>query len=132
MASRTAGVWLEGLVEAGLAPGDSQEDALRKAILILSTITILVFATASVVMYAALGLYLAAVIPLGYQVLSLAGLLVFVRTKNFRVFRFAEIALMLLLPFALQWTLGGFLKSGGRDGLGVHLSCRRAAVPRAA
>jgi class 3 adenylate cyclase len=109
---RVVNAWLETLVRAGLSPDDSQDDALHKAILTLSTVTITVFATAWVAMYAALGLYLVAAIPLAYQALSVIGLLVFFRNKNLGLFRFGELALLLLLPFALQWTLGGFLKSG--------------------
>jgi adenylate cyclase len=44
---------------------------------------------------------------------SLASLLAFARTKRYRAFRSAQLALMLLLPFALQWSLGGFVASSG-------------------
>jgi class 3 adenylate cyclase len=109
---RRVNAWLDRLVQAGLRPEDSQEDALRKAILTIVTISIVVSAFVWVLMYAALGLYLAAAIPLIYQVLSIAGLLIFFRTKDFRLFGFRQLALMIALPFLLQWTLGGFLKSG--------------------
>jgi adenylate cyclase len=42
-----------------------------------------------------------------------ASLLAFARTKRYRVFRTTQLALLLALPFALQWSLGGFIPSSG-------------------
>ncbi|HEX2030363.1 MAG TPA: hypothetical protein VHL78_03030 [Actinomycetota bacterium] len=33
----------------------------------------------------------------------------FFRTKRYRLFRFVQLLLMLLLPSLLQWSLGGFV-----------------------
>ncbi|MEO8229847.1 MAG: adenylate/guanylate cyclase domain-containing protein [Chloroflexota bacterium] len=61
--------------------------------------------------YLGLGLPISAAIPFGYQVASIVSLIAFARTKDYRLFRFSQIVLMLLLPFLLQWSLGGYLAS---------------------
>jgi class 3 adenylate cyclase len=66
-----------------------------------------------VVAYSALGLYLPAIIPFVYQMVSVANLVVFARTKRYRFFRASELGLSLVLPFALQLSLGGFVPSSG-------------------
>ncbi|MGH2554694.1 MAG: adenylate/guanylate cyclase domain-containing protein [Actinomycetota bacterium] len=102
---------LDHLAGVGTLPTDSDQDRLRKATLTLLTLLIVPLATIWVVTYGALGLWLSASIPFAYQVLSLASLLWFARTKRYGFFRFSQLFLMLLLPFALQWTLGGFRAS---------------------
>jgi class 3 adenylate cyclase len=102
---------VDRVASVGALPTDSDEDRVRKATLTLLTLLIVPLATIWVVTYGALGLWLSASIPLGYQVLSLASLLWFARTKRYAFFRFSQLLLMLLLPFALQWTLGGFRAS---------------------
>ena len=57
------------------------------------------------------GLTQAAAIPFVYQLASLASLALFARTKGYPVFRFSHSAMMMLLPFLLQWTLGGYVAS---------------------
>ena len=93
-------------------PSDSPDERLRKSTLVLTSILITVFSCIWVGVYAALGLWLAALVPLGYQVASLAGLALFARTKRYSVYRASQITLMILLPFLLQWSLGGFVESG--------------------
>jgi adenylate cyclase len=99
------------LAALGSLPSDSPEERVRKASLPLVTSLIIVLATVWVVTYAVLGLWWAAAIPFTFQVLSLIGLVLFFRSKNYRVFRTIELLMMLILPFALQWSLGGFRDS---------------------
>ena len=35
----------------------------------------------------------------------------FARTKDYRFFRFSQLLLIILLPFLLQWSLGGYAAS---------------------
>jgi PAS domain S-box-containing protein len=56
---------------------------------------------------------LPALLPYGYVVLTLANLGYLHRTKNFGVARWIQLSISLLLPFLLQWVLGGFAASGG-------------------
>jgi class 3 adenylate cyclase len=104
--------WFERLGNAGALASDSDEVRLRKATLTYATTLILCLATFWVVIYAALGLYWAAAIPLTYQAVSVITILYFFRTKRFEVFRFSNLLMMLLLPVLLQWALGGFTASG--------------------
>jgi guanylate cyclase len=94
-------------------PTDSHDEALRKETLVLfaSFITLLSFIWVGT--YWALGLYASAAIPLAYQAVSVATLAVFWKTKRYRFFRTSQLALVLVLPFVLQLSLGGFLPSSG-------------------
>ncbi len=104
--------WTDRLAAAGALPGDPPEERLRKATLMLSSIGVTILATVWVATYAALGLWVSAAVPLAYQVLSLLDIAVFLRTRRWTLFRFLQLLLILLLPFILQWTLGGFVNSG--------------------
>lgn len=57
-------------------------------------------------------LFLPAVIPYGYTVVTFFNLLYFRFSKNFVVVRFLQVLISLLLPFMFQWSLGGFSPSG--------------------
>jgi len=104
---------IERAANAGALPGDSGEARLRKASLVLSALLITALSFVWVILYFAKGLPLSASIPLAYQVITLASLVAFFRTKRFRIFRASQLFMMLLLPAALQWTLGGFTPSSG-------------------
>ena len=104
---REAG-WWRRLAEIGALPTDSEELRLRKKVLVLSSLLIGCLAFAWVGTYAALGLWVSAAIPLAYQIASTIGLIVFARTRRYLWFRRSQLWLCLLLPFALQWSLGGF------------------------
>jgi adenylate cyclase len=80
-------------------------------VLTLSATLMVTLAFVWVGTYAALGLWLSAAIPLAYQVASVASIYTFARTRRFRLFRASQLLMSLLLPFALQWSLGGFATS---------------------
>lgn len=103
--------WAGGLSRIGLEPSDSHAERARKGALTLSAVTISLLAFVWVGTYAALGLWLTAAAPLAYQLVTLASILTFARTKNFAVFRAIQLTAILLLPFLLQWSLGGFVQS---------------------
>jgi adenylate cyclase len=102
---------LRGLAEIGALATDSEELRLRKAVLVLSSTLIACLALVWVGTFAAVGLWTSAAIPLAYQVASAVGLVVFARTRRYRWFRRSQLWLCLMLPFALQWSLGGFRNS---------------------
>ena len=101
------------LARIGTSTGDSRDEALRKETLVLAAVLITALAVGWVVAYSVLGLYLSAAIPLAYQIVSVSNLIVFARTKRYRFFRGCELGLSLVLPFALQLSLGGFVPSSG-------------------
>jgi len=102
---------LRRLIELGALPSDSQEVRLRKSVLTLSSALMVSLAFVWVGTYAALGLWLSAAIPFTYQVASVASIHTFARTRRFRLFRVSQLLMSLLLPFVLQWSLGGFANS---------------------
>jgi adenylate cyclase len=102
---------LARLMAVGAIPDDTHDEALRKRVLVLSASVISALSVVWVVTYAWLGLYVSALIPFSYQVVSIVNLAVFARTKRYRLFRATALALSLLLPFALQLSLGGFYTS---------------------
>jgi len=102
---------LERLALIGVEPSDSDEVRTQKVTLTLSAVTVTVLAVMWVGTYLALGLPVSAAIPLTYQVASVVSLVAFARTKGYRRFRFSQIVLIMLLPFLLQWSLGGYVAS---------------------
>jgi len=99
------------VAEIGVLPSDSDELRLRKAVLVLSSTLMGCLAFVWVGTFAALGLWVSAAIPLAYQLASGLGLIAFARTHRYKWFRGSQLWLTLLLPFALQWSLGGFRNS---------------------
>lgn len=102
---------LRPLVDLGALPADRDELRVRKAVLVLSSTLMTTFAVVWVVTYAALGLWVPAAIPFAYQLASAASIWWFARTKRYILFRRSQLLLSLVLPFVLQWSLGGFQAS---------------------
>lgn len=103
--------WLRRLTDLGSLPSDTEELRLRKSVLVLSSSLMGTLSFLWVGTYAVLGLWLPAAIPFAYQLTSAASLYVFARTRRYRLFRASQLLMSLLLPFALQWSLGGFAAS---------------------
>ncbi|HEX2393593.1 MAG TPA: adenylate/guanylate cyclase domain-containing protein [Solirubrobacterales bacterium] len=89
-------------------PSDSADVRLRKSVLTLSSVLMATLACAWVGTYAVLGLWVPAAIPFAYQLASAASIYTFARTRRYRLFRTSQLWMSLVLPFALQWSLGGF------------------------
>ena len=105
--------WAGSVARIGTLPTDSHDEALRKQTLVLFTSFTALVSFIWVGTYWALGLHLSAAIPFAYQVVCVANLVVFAKTKRYRFFRTSQLALGLVLPFVLQLSLGGFLPSSG-------------------
>ena len=103
--------WLRGLTALGSLPTDPEGLRLRKAVLVLSSSLMATLSFLWVGTYAVLGLWLPAAIPFAYQLATAASLFAFARTRRYRLFRTSQLSMSLLLPFALQWSLGGFENS---------------------
>ena len=99
------------LAAAGSLTSDRPEERLRKAILVFLASIYFFAGMVWAVSYFAMGLPLAGSIPLAYSVLSGSSLLYFFRSKHYAFFRFSQLCLILLLPFLLQFFLGGFAAS---------------------
>ena len=105
--------WLGRLAEIGALPSDPEELRVRKAVLVISSALMASLALIWVVTYAALGLWVSAAIPFAYQLASAASICTFARTRRYRLFRRSQLWMTLVLPFVLQWSLGGFTNSSG-------------------
>jgi serine phosphatase RsbU (regulator of sigma subunit) len=62
--------------------------------------------------YLLFGLPVSGSIPLSYSFISAASLLYFFKTKHYKFFCRSQLTLILILPFILQWSLGGLTASG--------------------
>lgn len=105
--------WLERFASIGLLPSDSEDERIQKATLTVAAVVITALATVWVTTYFVLGLKISALIPLLYQAASATSLLYYAATKRYRIFRLSQLLLMLLLPFLLHVSLGGFVASSG-------------------
>ena len=95
----------------GAAPGETQEGRLRRELLVGLAVAISVLAIFWGLVYIAFGEPLGGAIPLAYTVLSLLSIVMFTVTRRYDLFRFIQLSLMLVLPFALMVALGGFVPS---------------------
>jgi class 3 adenylate cyclase len=84
---------------------------VRKSVLVLSSTLMASLSFVWVGTYAALGLWLSAAIPFAYQLASAASIYAFARKRRYGLFRASQLGMSLVLPFALQWSLGGFRTS---------------------
>ncbi|MHB1091399.1 GGDEF domain-containing protein [Thiobacillus sp.] len=92
----------------GVAADDSEDLRLKKAVLTITSTSIALLAIFWGSFYLYNGYTFSGVIPLGYSVISFSSTLHFFRTKNFAFFCTSQQLLILLLPFLLMWSLGGF------------------------
>ncbi len=98
---------------AGVEPGDSDDLKLKKQLLLFAMALMTAAPMCWNALYGYFGLHVSAAVPFGYQVISLATLLVYLYTGNFNLFRAAQLMLFLFFPFVLQWSLGNFVSASG-------------------
>src|SRR5712691_8648957 len=112
-ATRNSSVFLGRLSESLISPSDSEDERLRKTLLLFTCGLMNVAAGVWLLIYWVMGLRLSTTIPLGYQIVSALTLLIYLKTKNFAFFRFTQISLLLFVPFVIQWSIGNFISSSG-------------------
>src|SRR5438034_6189967 len=95
----------------GANPSDSEEMRLRKALLVLLALLISLLAVGWGLIYIIFGEPLGGAIPLSYTVLSLATVVRFTLPRRYCWSRYAQLGLMLVLPFVPMVVLGGFVLS---------------------
>jgi class 3 adenylate cyclase len=95
----------------GATPGETEDQRLRRVLLVGLALVISVLAIVWGLVYIAFGEPLGGAIPLTYTVVSLMSVVIFTVTRRYDVFRFTQLSLMLVLPFALMVALGGFVPS---------------------
>ncbi len=101
------------LKTAGVEPGDSDDVKLKKSLLMFAMGLTTAAPVLWLALYQGMGLNIPTSVPLGYQLISLGTLIVYLVTRNFDWFRVLQLALYLFFPFVLQWTLGDFITASG-------------------
>jgi len=98
-----------------IKPGifDSQEDKLRKNLLIFAAAFMTFAVMFWLAIYWAMGVNFSSNVPLGYQLISVGSLLYYMRTRNFGIFRFIQLSLFLFTPFIMQWSMGSSVTASG-------------------
>jgi guanylate cyclase len=89
---------------------DDEALALQKRILVGVSSLVAFAAIGWGLVYIAFDEVQAGSIPLGYSMLSFASLAVFAVTRRYLLFRATQLFLILILPFVLQMSLGGFVE----------------------
>jgi adenylate cyclase len=91
----------------------SQEDKLRKELLIFACAFMNLAVVLWLAIYWIMGLRYSTTVPLLYQVISVASLVYYLRAKNFELFRFVQLSLFLFAPFIMQWSIGSSVTASG-------------------
>jgi serine phosphatase RsbU (regulator of sigma subunit) len=103
---------LNGLAGDSELASDPEQLRLRKAVLILLAATCTILGIFWGITYFSLGRPLAGSLPLGYSAMSAGSLVYYLVSKRYKFFCRSQLLLILILPFLLQWSLGGFAASG--------------------
>ncbi len=120
----------------GARQGDSEELRLQKSLPVICAIPFSFAGAAWGIMYIIFGENLVGLIPLSYSVISIISIMYFGITHKFQIFRFSQLLLILLLPFALMLALGGFVSGsavilwGLISPLGAMLFDKQSNAPR--
>ena len=104
--------WTQSLAGDSELPSDPEELQLRKAVLIFLSATCTILGIFWGITYFSLGRPLAGSFPLGYSAMSAGSLVYYLVSKHYKSFCRSQLFLILILPFLLQWSLGGFAASG--------------------
>jgi adenylate cyclase len=90
-----------------------QEDKLHKDLLIFACAFMNLAVVLWLGIYWIMGLHFSTSVPLTYQVISVASLVYFLKSKNFEIFRFVQLSLFLFVPFIMQWSIGSSVTASG-------------------
>ena len=99
---------LDFLLNIGYISTDSKELSIKKSSLIIVPLIIGPAAFIWGLIYISLGQVLSGFIPLSYAFISILNLIHLYYTKDVNPFFVIQLTLVLLLPFLLMWSLGGF------------------------
>jgi guanylate cyclase len=95
----------------GALPEDSEELRLQKKTLVVGSVMFICAGTLWGLLYILFGEPMAGWIPLIYSILSTALLMIFGLTGEYVLYRDSQLLLILVLPFFLMISLGGFFNS---------------------
>jgi class 3 adenylate cyclase len=118
---------LPALLRSGADPRDDEDERLRKLLVLAAALMVLPAGLLWGVVYWIFGEPLAAVVPWTYATLSCVSIGMFAATRTYRWFATSQFVPFLVLPFALMWTLGGFV-SGSAVALWAWLAPLAARI----
>jgi adenylate cyclase len=90
-----------------------QEAKLHKDLLIFACGFMNLAVVLWLAIYWIMGLHYSTTVPLFYQLVSVASLVHYLKTKNFDLFRFVQLSLFLFVPFIMQWSIGSSVTASG-------------------
>ncbi len=99
---------LDRFVRQSFLPTDDAHLRLKKVALTLVPTIIGPAAFIWGIIYYLLGHFLSGSIPMSYSIISAISLVYFFKTKETQFIQYSQLILVLLLPFFLMWSLGGF------------------------
>ena len=99
--------------EAGGEVSYTQEDKLHKDLLIFACAFMNLAVVLWLAIYWFMGLHFSTTVPLTYQLISVASLVHYLKSKNFEIFRFVQLSLFLFVPFIMQWSIGSSITASG-------------------
>ena len=102
---------IQRFLQVASLPTDTQEERLNKENLMLMSSHFTVVGLVWGVVYWINGLWLPSYIPFSYTILSVISIMILLINKKFSFFRNFQLCLVLLLPFLLHLSLGGFIQS---------------------
>ncbi len=91
----------------------AQEDKLHRDLLIFACAFMNLGVVLWLAIYWFMGLHFSANIPLLYQLISVASLVYYLKSKKFGIFRFVQLSLFLFVPFIMQWSIGNSVTASG-------------------
>ncbi|MBI1307206.1 MAG: hypothetical protein GC181_11440 [Bacteroidetes bacterium] len=102
-----------GLSRIGIQPSDDDNTILRKQFLVYQGASMSIGGLLWGILLVVFHYPVPSIVPFGYMVITIFNFYFFDKLKNFKTSRNIQTAVSLLLPFLLQWFLGGFKESGG-------------------
>ncbi|MFZ2541014.1 MAG: adenylate/guanylate cyclase domain-containing protein [Gallionella sp.] len=91
----------------------TQEEKLHRSLLIFVAAFMNLAVVLWLAIYWVMGLHFSANVPLAYQLISVASIVYYFKTKRFEPFRFVQLSLFLFAPFIMQWSIGSSVTSSG-------------------
>ena len=105
--------FMTSLRSAGISPDDSEELQLKKSLLMLATGLVCVMSMLWLFIYWQLGPQFSTTVPFAFQLLLAGNLALYLKTRNFDLFRQTQLGLFLFMPFVAQWSIGNFITASG-------------------
>jgi adenylate cyclase len=105
--------FLYRLRHAGIEPHDSEDLKIRKTILVFAMGLMTAAPMFWLGVYWLMGIKLSATLPLSFQLVSVATLIIYIATRSFSFFCYAQLSLFLFFPFVAQLSIGSFISASG-------------------